>query len=84
MVVRVFVVDADAAEGLMQRVLQEVDVADVYFDSASQQVQIDVEKSPDETLVEVLNLLEDWLGTGGRAPTSVEIDDRRYVLGAAG
>lgn len=34
MVVRVFVADADAAAGLMRRVLREVDVADVYFDSA--------------------------------------------------
>jgi hypothetical protein len=84
MVVRVVVVDADAAAGLMQRILNELDVEDVSFDSARQQVQIDVHKRPDETLVEVLNLLEDWLGDGRRAPTSVEIDDRRYVLGAVG
>jgi hypothetical protein len=43
-----------------------------------------VHKRPDETLVEVLNLLEDWLGDGRRAPTSVEIDNRRYVIGAVG
>ena len=38
----------------------------------------------DETLVEVLNLLENRLGIGGRPPTSVEIDDHRYLLGAVG
>ena len=83
MVVRVTVVDADQAEGLVQRVRQELDVEDVEFEQARQQVRIEVAKNPDETLGVVLNLLESWLGEGGRAPTSVEIDDRRYVLGAA-
>ena len=83
MVVRVTVVDADQAEGLVQRVRQELDVEDVEFEQARQQVRIEVAKNPDETLGVVLNLLESWLGEGGRAPTSVEIDDRQYVLGAA-
>ena len=83
MVVRVSVVDAEAAEGLMQRILREVDVQDVNFEHGEQRVRIDVERNPDETLVEVLNLLESWLGAGGHPPTSVEIDDHRYVLGAA-
>jgi hypothetical protein len=42
-----------------------------------------VEKNRDETLVEVLNLLESWLGADGLPPTNVEIDDHRYLLGAA-
>ena len=84
MVVRVTVVDADQAAVLMQRVRREVNVEDVEFEQARQQVRIDVEKNPDETLGEVLNLLESWLGAGGHPPTSVEIDDHRYVLGAAG
>lgn len=83
MVVRVSVVDAEAAEGLMERILREVDVQDVNFEHSEQRVRIDVERNPDETLVEVLNLLESWLGRGGHPPTSVEIDDHRYVLGAA-
>jgi hypothetical protein len=58
-----------------------VDVVEVEFEQARQQVRIEVEKNPDETLGKVLNLLESWLGEGSRAPTSVEIDDRRYVLG---
>ena len=83
MVVRVTVVDADQAAVLVHRVRQEVDVVEVEFEQARQQVRIEVEKNPDETLGKVLNLLESWLGEGGRAPTSVEIDDRQYVLGAA-
>jgi hypothetical protein len=84
MVVRVSVVDTDAAAGLMQRVRCEVTVAQVEFDPARQEVCIEIEKQPDETLVEVLNLLENWLGAGRRPPTSVEIDDHRYLLGAVG
>jgi aspartate/methionine/tyrosine aminotransferase len=83
MVVRVSVADGDNAVELMQRLLQEVDVVDVNFDVVQQQVRIDVGRNPDETLVEVLNLLEQWLGAGGHPPTSVEIDEHRYVLGAA-
>jgi hypothetical protein len=84
MVVRVSVVDTDAAAGLMQRVRCEVTVAQVEFDAARQEVRIEIEQQPDETLVEVLNLLENWLGIGDRPPTSVEIDDHRYLLGAVG
>lgn len=83
MVVRVTVGDAEAAAGLMQRIVREVDVEDVNFDAARQQVLIEVRKSPDETIVGILNLVENWLGSGDRAPTNVEIDDHQYVLGAA-
>lgn len=83
MIVRVSVVDAETATGLMQRIRSEVDVEDVNFEQDRQQVRIDVEKNRDETLVEVLNLLERWLGADGLPPTNVEIDDHRYLLGAA-
>jgi hypothetical protein len=83
MVLRVSVVDGDDAVELLQRLLQEVDVENVSFELARQQVRIDLRRNPDKTLVEVLNLLESWLGAGGHPPTSVEIDDHRYVLGAA-
>jgi len=82
MVVRVTVVDAEQAEDLVQRLRREVDAADVAFEQARQQVRIEVEKNPDETLGVVLSLLESWLGEGGREPTDVEIDAGRYVLGA--
>jgi hypothetical protein len=51
MLVRVTVGDAEAAAGLMQRIVREVDVEDVNFDAARQQVLIEVLKSPDETIV---------------------------------
>jgi hypothetical protein len=84
MIVRVSVVDAERAARLMQRIRSEVAVEDVHFERERQQVRIDVEKNRDETLVEVLNLLESWLGADGLPPTNVEIDDHRYLLGAAG
>lgn len=83
MIVRVSVVDAERAARLMQRIRSEVAVEDVHFEQERQQVRIDVEKNRDETLVEVLNLLESWLGADGLPPTNVEIDDHRYLLGAA-
>jgi hypothetical protein len=82
MVVRVTVMDADAAAGLMERLTREVELEDVSFDASRQQVLLEVEKNPDHTLVRILNLVEQWLGADGRAPTDVEIDDHRYVLGA--
>ena len=84
MIVRVSVVDVERAVVLMQRIRTEVDVQDVNFEQERQQVRIDVEKNRDETLVEVLNLLESWLGADGLPPTNVEIDDHRYLLGAPG
>jgi hypothetical protein len=82
MVVRVTVIDADSAAGLMRRLAGEVELEEVSFDASRQQVLLGVEKNPDEAIVRILNLLEQWLGAGGRAPTDVEIDDHRYVLGA--
>jgi hypothetical protein len=82
MVVRVTVMDADAAAGLMSRLEQEVELQDVTFDASRQQVLLEVAKNPDQTLVRILNLVEQWLGADDRAPTDVEIDDHRYVLGA--
>jgi hypothetical protein len=83
MVVRVSVADAEAGVELMQRILREVDVRDVSLERGQRQVRIDLERHRGEGLVEVLNLLEGWLGAGGHSPTKVEIDDHSYVLGAA-
>jgi hypothetical protein len=82
MVVRVTVMDTDAAAGLMERLAREVELEDVSFDASRQQVLLEVGKNPDRTLVRILNLVEQWLGADDRAPTDVEIDDHRYVLGA--
>ena len=85
MVVRVSVVDTDdCGRADAESPLRGGRSHQVEFDAARQEVRIeDRGKQPDETLVEVLNLLENWLGIGGRPPTSVEIDDHRYLLGAA-
>lgn len=80
MVVRVNVVDAEPADALIRRLVEEVHAEQVCFDSARQQVCIDVAKNPDEGLVRILNVVEEWLGVTGCAPTTVEIDERSYVL----
>jgi len=81
-VIRVGVVDAETAGGLIPLLVQSVDAERVCFEPASQKVCIEVETNPDRTLVTILNLVEEWLGDGGHAPTHVEIDDHTYVLGA--
>jgi hypothetical protein len=82
MVVRVSVVDAQSAEVLIRRLTTDTEAEDVSFDSARQQVCIDVGKNAEQALVRILSLVEEWLGDGGRAPTNVEIDAHRYVLAA--
>lgn len=82
MVIRVGVVDTETAGGLIPLLAQAVEVEHVCFEPSSQQVCIEVETNPDRTLVTILNLVEEWLGDGGHAPTHVEIDDHSYVLGA--
>jgi hypothetical protein len=82
MVVRVTVVDGTAAAGLMGRLAREVELETVSFDPLRQQVLLEVEKNPDQALGRILNLVQQWLGADGRTPTDVEIDERRYVLGA--
>jgi hypothetical protein len=81
-VIRVGVVDAETAGGLIPILAQSVEAERVCFEPSSQQVCIDVERNPDQALVRVLNLVEEWLGAGGHPPTHVEIDDHTYVLGA--
>jgi hypothetical protein len=82
MLVRVTVLDTAAATGLMERLAQEVEIERVSFDASRQQVLLEVERNPDQAIGKILNLLEQWLRDGGRAPTAVEIDDHRYVLAA--
>jgi len=83
MFVRVTVVDADSAGGLIRELVREVDADRVCFEAATQQVCVEIDKDPDHTLVRVLNVVEAWLGSGDRAPTDVAVDDHSYVLGAA-
>ena len=82
MVIRIAVVDANSAAGLMPLLADEVEVERICFEPSMQQVYVDVQTSPDQTLVKVLNVVEEWLGAGGRAPTRIEVDDHSYVLGA--
>jgi hypothetical protein len=82
-VVRVTVADSDSAGGLIRELIREVDAEYVSFEAATQQVCVEFEKNPDQTLVLILNAVEGWLGAGDRQPTRVEIDDHSYVLGAA-
>jgi hypothetical protein len=82
LVVRVNVINEEAALGLVERLDRELDLQAVLFDETRLQVCLQVQKNPDHTLVEILNLLQSWLRDGGRAPTKVDIDDHEYVLGA--
>jgi hypothetical protein len=81
--VRVTVVDADSAGALIRDLVREVAAEHVQFESAMQQVCVEIEQDPDRTLVKVLNVVEAWLGRGHRAPTAVAVDDHSYTLGAA-
>jgi hypothetical protein len=83
MVVRVTVVDSDSAGGLIRRLVQEIEAERVRFESERQQVCIEVMRNSDQALGRILTVVEQWLGDGGRAPTDVQIDEHRYVLGAA-
>jgi hypothetical protein len=82
MVVRVTVVDGDAASMLVERLRSELGVEEAGFEAEHHLVRIAIARTPDGTLVDVLNLVESWLGSAGLPPTNVEIDDRRYMLGA--
>jgi hypothetical protein len=82
MVVRVTVLDTESAGALIRLLVREVDAERVRFEPDSQQVCVDIARSPDQAVGRVLSTVEAWLGDGGRAPTDVEIDEHRYVLGA--
>jgi hypothetical protein len=81
-VVRVNVADSDGAGELIRLLVQMIEAEQVRFDAERRQVYIEVANGPDHALGRVLGVVEGWLGDGGRAPTEVEIDDHRYVLGA--
>jgi uncharacterized protein YajQ (UPF0234 family) len=82
-VVEVTTVDADAGLYLVERIERELDIEDVDFSAERMQVRIEVKRTPDTKLVQLLDLLEEWLFVRGLAPTKVAIDDHEYVLGAA-
>ena len=81
--VEVSTVEADAGLYLVERVERELGIEDVDFNAERMQVRIKVERSPDTSLLKLLNLLEEWLFVRGLAPTKVAIDDHEYVLGEA-
>jgi hypothetical protein len=78
-VVRVTVADVDAAGGLIQELVREVDAERVSLDSATKQVGVEVDKHPDP-LVGILNVVEAWLASGEHAPSTISVDERSYVL----
>jgi hypothetical protein len=80
--VRVTVFDADSAGGLIRQLVREVDAEDVCFEPDRQRVCVSVETRAEQTVGRILSVVESWLGRGGREPTSVEIDDHTYLLGA--
>jgi len=82
MVVRVGVVDEDSAAGLIPLLVKEVEAERICFETSSQQLCIEIERNHDQAVVRILNVVERWLGDGGRAPTRIEIDEHSYVLGA--
>ncbi len=82
MVVRVTVVDSVAAGELIRLLVHEVNAEQVRFEPDRQQVCVEIAKSPDQAIGRTLSVVEAWLADGGRAPTDVEIDEHRYVLGA--
>ena len=82
-VVEVTTVDPDAGLYLVERIKRELDIEDVGFNVERMQVRIEVKRSPDTKLVQLLDLLEDWLFVRGLAPTKVAIDDHEYLLGVA-
>jgi len=82
-VVEVTTVDADSSQYLVERIQRELGIEDVDFNAERMRVRIKVERRPDTSLVELLNLLEEWLFVRGLAPTKLAIDDHEYVLGEA-
>lgn len=82
-VVEVATVDADAGLYLVERIERELEIDDVDFNRERMQVRIEVKRTPGTKLVQLLDLLEEWLFVRGLAPTKVAIDDHEYVLGAA-
>ena len=82
-VVEVTTVDADSSQYLVERIQRELGIEDVDFNAERMRVRIKVERRPDTSLVELLNLLEEWLFVRGLAPTTVVIDDHEYILGEA-
>jgi hypothetical protein len=81
--VEVSTVEADAGLYLVERIERELGIEDIDFNAERMQVRIKIERSPGTILVELLNLLEEWLFVRGLAQTKVAIDDHEYVLGDA-
>jgi hypothetical protein len=82
-VVEVATVDADAGLYLVERIERELEIDHVDFNRERMQVRIEVKRTPGTKLVQLLDLLQEWLFVRGLAPTKVAIDDHEYVLAAA-
>lgn len=83
MVVRVSVVDAEAAKSLVKRLAEEIDAKSVKFAAGRGELRVELSRDPDRALVRMLSVLEHWLRSGDHPPLNVEIDEHSYVLGPA-
>jgi hypothetical protein len=79
-VVRVEVKNAGSAGALIQRLLDEVEAAEVSFEAVSQCVCVDLASDPDQGVSRVLRMVEEWLADSGGIATTVDINGRSYVL----
>jgi hypothetical protein len=75
-------VAADSADELVERLVREVDAAEIRFQPDRRRVCIELKREPDRNLGRVLNTVEDWLGDCDHTPANIEIDGHAYVLGA--
>ena len=82
MLVLVTVGGGETAAGLVDRLEREVVASEIHFQDDPRRVSIELEAEPDRNLGRLLNVVEEWLGEDGRAPTNVEIDGHSYTLGA--
>ena len=82
MLVLVAVADDETAAGLVDRLEREVVAKEIRFQDDRRHLCIDLKEEPDRNLGRLLNVVEEWLGEDGRAPTNVEIDGHSYTLGA--
>ena len=82
MLVLVAVADDETAAGLVDRLEREVVAKEIRFQDDRRRLCVNLNEEPDRNLGRLLNVVEEWLGEDGRAPTNVEIDGHSYTLGA--
>ena len=82
MLVLVTVAEEETAADLADRLEREVVAKEIRFQDDRRRLCVNLNEEPDRNLGRLLNVVEEWLGEDGRAPTMVEIDGHSYTLGA--